>query len=479
MQPARSLFAQNKIAVIWDFDKTLIPYDMQRPLFQHYGVDEASFWHESNELPAYYRARGDQLVSEQLYMLHILAYVQAGRFPGLNNALLRELGARLDFYAGLPEFFQTLKDHVAGNAEYRAFDIAVEHYVVSTGLRQMILGSAIAPYLDGVWACEYLEGPAPGPGYLDRADVHDGSPSVEISQISYAIDNTTKTRAVFEINKGTNWHPEIDVNASIAHEDRRVPFENMIYIADGPSDVPVFAVVNQQGGKTFAVYTPGDPGAFQKADDLQRHGRVRSVGPADYTPGSQAYLWLTSAVDEIAQRILATKRTHIQQRVGRPPTHRALRTQPLSKPPLGVPGAPVSSSGHTPSVPQPPASAPSAGQPVATNGHGNGAVQMPIAELVAHDPPLLQLPELISPADAPAPAEDDPQETLLTIISEISADTHQPITKAELRALRQYVAGRVSARSTGPRRSRGPENIRELTRAEVESQLAAIRQRGS
>ena len=468
MQPARSIFAQNKIAIIWDFDKTLIPYDMQRPLFEYYGVDEATFWHESNELPEYYRARGDQLVSEQLYMLHILGYVQSGRFPGLNNALLRELGGRLHFYAGLPEFFQTLKQHIGGNPEYRAFDIAVEHYVVSTGLRQMILGSAIAPYLDGVWACEYLEGPLPGPGYLDRADVHDDARPLEITQISYAIDNTTKTRAVFEINKGTNWHPEIDVNASIAHEDRRVPFENMVYIADGPSDVPVFAVVNQQGGKTFAVYTPGSPSAFQKADDLQRHGRVRSVGLADYTPGSQAYLWLMAAVDEIAQRIVATKRSHMEQRIGRPPTHRAPRTQPVSKPPLS-----------TPATAQPRAD--TAATPTAPGGRSDvPAVQMSIAELVANDPPLLQLPSLISPADAPA--DDDSQEALLTlstIISEISADTHQPITMAELRALRQYVAGRVSARSTGARRTRGPENIRQLTRAEIESQLAAIRQRGA
>ena len=78
-------------------------------------------------------------------------------------------------------------------------------------------------------------------------------------------------------------------------------------------------MVNQQGGKTFAVYTPGSASAFQKADDLQRHGRVRSVGPADYTPGSQAHLWLVAAVDEIAQQIVATKRSPIEQRVGRPP----------------------------------------------------------------------------------------------------------------------------------------------------------------
>jgi len=86
------IFAQNKIAIIWDFDKTLIPYDMQRPRLST-TVWMSDVWHESNELPEYYRARGDQLVSEQLYMLHILAYVKAGRFGGLSNALLRELGA--------------------------------------------------------------------------------------------------------------------------------------------------------------------------------------------------------------------------------------------------------------------------------------------------------------------------------------------------------------------------------------------------
>ena len=99
MQRARNLFAQNKIAIIWDFDKTLIPYDMQRPLFEHFGVDEATFWREANELPAYYRARGNELVSEQLYLVHMLSYVKAGRFKGLNNDLLRQLGADLTFYA--------------------------------------------------------------------------------------------------------------------------------------------------------------------------------------------------------------------------------------------------------------------------------------------------------------------------------------------------------------------------------------------
>jgi len=102
MQRARNLFDQNKIAIIWDFDKTLIPYDMQRPLFQQYGVDEETFWQECNALPDYYRSRGYELVSrDQMYLLHILSYVKAGRFKGLNNSLLRQLGSqRVDAAGG-------------------------------------------------------------------------------------------------------------------------------------------------------------------------------------------------------------------------------------------------------------------------------------------------------------------------------------------------------------------------------------------
>jgi hypothetical protein len=255
----------------------------------------------------------------------------------LNNSLLREFGSHLTYFDGLPELFQTLQDHVrASDPNFAIHDIAVEHYVVSSGLRQIILGSAIAPYLDGVWACEYLED-APGPGYLDPAYRASSDGHREISQIIYAVDNTTKTRAIFEINKGTNFHPEIDVNASIPHDDRRVPFANMIYVADGPSDVPVFSVVNQNGGKTRGVYAPGSPDDFRKAYDLQRHGRVQAIAPADYRPDSQAFLWLTTAVEEIAHQIVQGKRAIFGQRVGRPPSYRPSSRQPRTAPSLPLP----------------------------------------------------------------------------------------------------------------------------------------------
>ena len=110
---ATTLFTQNIIACIWDFDKTLIPDYMQEPLFRRYGVDEATFWAETNHLVETYARRGYRISGEIGYLNHILTHVLAGRMAGLNNRVLRELGAEIKFYPGLPEFFSKLKAAVA------------------------------------------------------------------------------------------------------------------------------------------------------------------------------------------------------------------------------------------------------------------------------------------------------------------------------------------------------------------------------
>jgi hypothetical protein len=304
-----TLFTQTIIAVVWDFDKTLIPGYMQRPLFEHYGVDERQFWREVNELSRIYRERGSEQVSGEMnYLNHILDYVRRGVFKDLSNEKLGELGARLEFYPGLPQFFGELKETVEREQRYTHHDITLEHYVVSTGFTRTIRGSVIAPYLDGVWGCEFLE------------DLN-AEPPV-IGQIGYVLDNTTKTRAVFEINKGVNKHPEqIDVNAAVPEEERRIPFQNMIYIADGPSDVPVFSVVKRNGGQTYGVYNPGQRQEFSQVNELQRQGRVQAFGPADYRQGSQTYMWLTDAVQKIAERIVTDRERALGDKVGKAPRH--------------------------------------------------------------------------------------------------------------------------------------------------------------
>ncbi len=294
---------------------------MQEPLFRHYGVDADEFWAEVGALPAFHRGHGADIVSEDtIYLNHILTYVREGPFAGLNNAILRQLGRELDFYPGLPDFFPRIKQLIAAEPGFAKHGINVEHYVVSTGLRQMINGSAIAEHVDGIWGCEFVEHVAP-PGFLAGVQ-QELEEEPELKDIVYVIDNTTKTRAVFEINKGVNKFPdEITVNAQMAHEDRRIPFENMIYVADGPSDVPVFSILNQYGGRTYAVYDPTSDGQFRQVKALSEQGRVQSYGPADYSEGTHTYMWLTTTVEDIALKIVARREEALGDRVGRPPRH--------------------------------------------------------------------------------------------------------------------------------------------------------------
>ncbi|MDQ3448031.1 MAG: haloacid dehalogenase-like hydrolase, partial [Chloroflexota bacterium] len=307
-----SLWFQHTVAIIWDFDKTLIPGYMQSPLLRHFGVDEVEFWREVNALPDWYRRHGSQRVSSDVvYLHHLLEYVRAGAMAGLSNDLLRRLGADLTFYPGLPDFFERMRRRVAEHPLYRQHDIRLEHYVISNGLRQMILGSAIAPFVDDVWACEFVDAPHP-PGYLRGEQQalfpEDGVPAPvgparlegEITEIGYLIDNTSKTRAIFEINKGSNKYPqEIDVNAAIAPSDRRVPFERRIYVADGPSDIPAFSLVGGNSGSTFGVYRRESRGEFLQVKELQRQGRIQAFGEADYSAGSHTAMWLEAEVERI------------------------------------------------------------------------------------------------------------------------------------------------------------------------------------
>lgn len=316
---ATLLFTQNIIACIWDFDKTLIPGYMQGPLFRRYGIDEARFWDEVNSLAEHYRRRGYSVSGESAYLNHLLTYVRHGLMKGLSNAILRECGREIEFYPGLPEAFRELREAARARPEYQKHDITLEHYIVSTGLAEMVRGSRIATFVDGIWGSEFIENPLP-PGFLTQTELPIET-TMEINQVGAIIDNTIKTRALFEINKGTNKNPAIDVNAQIRPEDRRIPFQNMIYIADGPSDVPCFSVVKGQGGKTYAVHNPARPDEFAQNDRLRQVGRIDHYGPADFTSSSPTMRWLTMHIQEICDRIVADREAAVARRVAKPPRH--------------------------------------------------------------------------------------------------------------------------------------------------------------
>lgn len=313
------IHGQNIIACVWDFDKTLIPGYMQGPIFEEFGVDARRFWREVQRLPEIYASRGIRISDDTSYLNHLLTYVRMGPLRGLSNKILRRLGAKLTFCPGLPDFFHTLKAIPHSRQEFRKHDITLEHYIISNGIAEMIRGSEIAPLVENIYGCEFVENPMP-PGFEQQGELRittDG----EISQIGLIVDNTIKTRFIFEINKGSNKNPDISVNALMRHEDRRIPLRNMLYIADGPSDVPVFSVIKRSGGRTYAVHDPSSDEEFQQNDNLLQQGRVHGFGPADYTQQSATHRWLKLHVTKLCERIAHERETLLASRVNQPPRH--------------------------------------------------------------------------------------------------------------------------------------------------------------
>ncbi len=318
------IHGQNIVACIWDFDKTLIPGYMQSPLFDHYGVDPDLFWKEVNQLPDLYSSRGQKVSPDTIYLNHLLSYVKNGLMRGLTNQKLMELGSELEFCKGLPTFFKELAE-IAYEKEFKSNDFKVEHYIISTGLAQMIKGSAVYDYVEDVFACEFIESPVP-PNFMSQSEL--SLPiDLEISQVGMTVDNTIKTRFIFEINKGSNKNESIDVNTSIPHEDRRVPFEQMIYVADGPSDVPVFAVIKQMGGKAYAVYDSNNEKEFEQTCDLVERSRVHNNGPADYEKSSPTAIWMRQKVREIMRQMVKKRQDQLEERSSSPPRHISVEKQ--------------------------------------------------------------------------------------------------------------------------------------------------------
>lgn len=312
---------QNIVAIIWDFDKTLVDGYMQKPIFEEYGINESDFWKEVNSLPDLYEKKGIKVNKDTIYLNHFITCVNQGIFKGLNNDKLREFGQKLNFYPGIPDVFTKLSKIIQDNDHFQEFNIQLEHYIVSTGLTEVIKGSVVYEHVKTIWGCEFIEAPVKSSLHIKEYKPECLESENVISQIAFSIDNTSKTRAIFEINKGANIYAEIDVNSKMKYEDRRVPIDQMIYVADGPSDVPAFSVVKKNGGKTFAIYPKGDIKAFKQVNKLISDGRIDMLAEADYNEGTTTYMWLAEQVTSIAEMIYNKNKEAISRSVSKAPGH--------------------------------------------------------------------------------------------------------------------------------------------------------------
>lgn len=288
---------QNIIGIVYDYDQTLSPTYMQdEVLFPKFGINPKEFW-----------KRCRQLVDDQGYeneLAYLKAMLDCLAMDAPSNAELRELGQGLQFFPGLPEMFAELEAVLSD--EHRAMGVKIEHYIVSSGIKALIEGTRLRPHIKEIFGCEFAE-----------------NSEGRISFPRRVISHTAKTQYLFRINKGM-LDPSEDVNDHMPDHLRPIPFPNMIYLGDGPTDVPCFTVMKRFGGHSIAVYNPEDETrtSFRKAYQLSGvAGRIKHIAPADYRAGSHLRLLLEETILEIASRIVEARRREILESTIAAPTH--------------------------------------------------------------------------------------------------------------------------------------------------------------
>lgn len=269
---------QTIIGIVCDFDKTLSPHTMHEDtIFPYLGIPQDEFWKAVNSLVK------DRYYESELAWMRLL--LERQDFQKLSNEDLRNMGLSLIYYPGVPEFFSKLSE-IIKTPIYQEFGIELEFYIISSGLREILEGSNIKPYVKTIFGSEYDEGDSGKLLFPKRA-----------------IGHTQKTQYLYRINKGY-LDLQDDVNDYLPEEERRIPFNNMIYIGDGPTDVPCFSVIGQNGGHTLAVYDPLNQSSFNKCMQLQRSGRVDFIAEANYETNTHLWRWLSYTVLGIANQII-------------------------------------------------------------------------------------------------------------------------------------------------------------------------------
>ena len=245
-----------KTAILYDFDKTLCTKDMQEySLIPSLGYKEPSqFWKEVGKLSRQSQMDG---VSAYLYWL-VRKYEEQGR--PLRREDFADVGRSIEFYRGVDTWFRRINEYGA------SLGLEIEHYVISSGMAEIIEASGIADEFRRIYACRY---------YYDE----NGTARWPAQIINY----TTKTQYIFRINKQVlDESDDESLIAWVPQEQRPIPFSRMVYIADGLTDVPCMKLVKEYGGKSIVVYNPESAKAGITASRLIRENRADFMSVADY-----------------------------------------------------------------------------------------------------------------------------------------------------------------------------------------------------
>lgn len=261
------------MAICYDFDGTLSPGNMQE-----YGFMKAlkqksavAFWKESNDLA--YANEADEIAA---YMHLMLAKLKEKKIRP-TRAAFQKFGSDIKLYAGVAGWFKRINSYAFSKG------ILLKHYIISSGLKEMVEGMPIAKEFEAIFASTYmynLKGEAFWPAMV--------------------LNYTSKTQFIFRINKGCeDLRDNKTINRYIPRNERAMPFENMIYIGDGETDIPCMKMVKMEGGHSIAVYDARKEKPA-KIDRLVADSRVNAVKAADYRPGRPLEKYVQSVIDKVA-----------------------------------------------------------------------------------------------------------------------------------------------------------------------------------
>ena len=264
------------IAIIYDFDGTLAPGNMQeRQFIPDIGMQTHDFWEEVNQL-----AESQQADPILMYMYLMLDKAKAAKLS-VRSEDFKERGATVEFFEGVEGWFDRINEY--GKSKH----VNIEHYTVSSGNAEIIEGTRIASRFKRIYASKFI---------FDENDV--------ACWPALAINYTTKTQFLFRINKGAHdLSDDKEINEFVEMQDRPIPFENMIYIGDGETDVPCFRLVKDLGGLSIAVFRPNTKGAREAASKFRQQGRVHCVVPAVYRDGGKLDGVVKANIDLVAARL--------------------------------------------------------------------------------------------------------------------------------------------------------------------------------
>lgn len=260
------------VAIMYDFDKTLCTKDMQEYAFiPKLGMSSAAFWGETNALTD--EQEMDNILA---YMFKMVEKAKEKKVP-ITREMFQEMGQKVEFFDGVQEWFERINDYgeEAG--------VRVEHYIVSSGIKEIIEGTAIAHHFKKIYACEFM---------------YDYNGSIQWPK--FAVNYTAKTQFLFRINKGVltvDSKSADKLNQFTPENERRVPFRNMIYIGDGLTDVPCMKLVKTNGGQSIAVYDQAK--GKEAAEALKKADRVNFVAAADYGRGSDIEVIIQAIIKKI------------------------------------------------------------------------------------------------------------------------------------------------------------------------------------